>query len=665
MKLCIIMKFRNIMKLCIILKLCNILKPILVRRKGKQDKPNKSQVSFKETVQLSLRGFKVWWKENPGLLLSVLICGVVSALAPYADIWLLARLIDEIAGGRDPQRLAAYALALMGTSGIFSLLCAGLTRWKNVQLACLWHTQNKVFIEKLLSMDFADLENSHVQELRSRIWQNTDSGGWGFYKLIYSFDAIIRSVLSMISAVLLTASLFRLPVTTDSGGLKILNHPVFILLMIAVMFGVTFAAPLLSVKANFYWVKYADENQLGNRLFGFWLGDLGKDCSKALDVRIYRQDILSRNNLKKYNPFIATSKLAKASRGAMGGYQALSGAVSQIFVGAAYMFVCLKALGGAFGVGSIVQYISAVTALSGGLSMLIEALGDLRNNTSFLRIVFAFLDMQNKMEQGDRAVGQNSGKGYEIAFCHVSFRYPGQENYALRDVSLTFHAGQRMAVVGMNGSGKTTFIKLLCRLYDPTEGKILLNGIDIREYNYNEYMQLFSVVFQDFKLLSFGLGQNVAGGMNVDSDKAEQCLRDAGFGIRLDKLPHGLSTALYKNFDENGVDISGGEAQKIALARALYKDAPLMILDEPTAALDPVAEFEVYDRMKDMIGNKTAVFISHRLSSCRFCQDIAVFHGGRLVQRGTHDALVHDKSGMYYKLWNAQAQYYEAENKSS
>lgn len=615
-----------------------------------------------KTVQLSLRGFRVWWRENPRLLISVLICGVVSALTPYADIWLLARLIDEIAGGCDPQTLTAYVMALMGTSAILSLLCAGLTRWKNVQLSCLWHTQNKVFIEKLLSMDFADMDDSHVQELRSRIWQNTDSGGWGLYKLIYSFDAIIRSIMSMISAILLTASLFILPVTTDSEELTILNHPVFLLLLIVVMFGVTFAAPLLSVKAGSYWVKYADENQLGNRLFGFWLGNLGNDRSKALDVRIYRQDILSRNNLNKYNPFIPTSKLAKASRGAMGGYQALSGAVSQIFVGGAYIFVCLKALGGAFGVGSIVQYVSAVIALSSSLSMLIEAFGDLKNNTPFLRTVFEFLDMPDKMDQGDMAVGIENNKGYEIEFRNVSFKYPGQEDYALRNVSMTFHAGQRMAVVGMNGSGKTTLIKLLCRLYDPTEGKILLNGLDIRKYNYCEYLQLFSVVFQDFKLLSFELGQNVAGSMDVDSDKADQCLRDAGFGIRLDKLPHGLSTSLYKNFDENGVDISGGEAQKIALARALYKDAPFMILDEPTAALDPVAEFEVYNTMNDMIGSKTAVFISHRLSSCRFCQDIAVFHAGRLVQRGSHDALVNDTSGMYYRLWNAQAQYYDAEN---
>lgn len=622
-------------------------------------KKSKTSVSFRETVQLTLRGYKVWWRENPWLILSILISGVVEALTPYAGIWLLARLIDEIAGERNQQTLAVYVLALVIITAVLSLLGAGLMRWKNVQFACLWHTQNKVFNEKILSMDFVDVDDSRVQKLRSQIWQNTDSGGWGLYKLVYSFEAIIKSVSSIIGAVMLTASLFLLPVLSDSGKLAILNHPVFILIIVAVMLGVTFAAPLFSVKAGSYWVKCADENQLGNRLFGFWLGSLGNDRSKALDVRIYRQDILSKSNLAKYNPFIPTSKLAKAARGGMGVYRAMSRAVSQIFVGVAYIFVCLKALGGAFGVGSIVQYVSAITALSGGLSKLIETIGNLKNNTSFLRMVFEFLDIPNKMSQGDVAVPQGSDKGYEIEFRNVFFQYPGQENYALRNVSMTFHMGQRLAVVGINGSGKTTFIKLLCRLYEPTEGEILLNGIDIRKFDYAEYMRLFSVVFQDFKLLSFELGQNVAGGMSYDNEKVACCLRNAGFGIRLNKLSHGLATALYKDFDVQGVTVSGGEAQKIALARALYKDAPFLILDEPTAALDPIAEFEVYSRMNQMIGKKSAVFISHRLSSCRFCHDIVVFHEGRLTQRGSHDVLLSDKSGMYYKLWNAQAQYYD------
>jgi ATP-binding cassette subfamily B protein len=216
-----------------------------------------------------------------------------------------------------------------------------------------------------------------------------------------------------------------------------------------------------------------------------------------------------------------------------------------------------------------------------------------------------------------------------------------------------------MAVVGMNGSGKTTMIKLLCRLYDPTEGIITLNGVDIKKYNYDEYMAIFSVVFQDFKLFSFTLSQNVAASVAYDSEKMAQTLTKSGFDSRLENMPKGIETYLYKDFEEDGVEISGGEAQKIALARALYKNAPFIVLDEPTDALDPIAEFEIYSKFNEIVGDKTAIYISHRLSSCRFCDDIAVFHEGELIQRGSHDALIADENGKYYELWNAQAQYYE------
>lgn len=244
----------------------------------------------------------------------------------------------------------------------------------------------------------------------------------------------------------------------------------------------------------------------------------------------------------------------------------------------------------------------------------------------------------------------------------VSFRYPNTETWALRHVNMKFQVGSRLAVVGENGSGKTTFIKLLYRLYDPTQGEILLNGIDIRKYSYRQYIDLFSVVFQDFQLLAFPLGQNVAAAVEVDKGRAASCLEMAGFGKRLAALPQGLETPLYKEFDESGVQVSGGEAQKIALARALYKDAPFVVLDEPTAALDPVAEMEVYENFDKIVGDKTAVYISHRLSSCRFCDDIAVFDHGHIVQQGSHDALV-EAPGKYQELWHAQAQYYAKQEK--
>ena len=240
----------------------------------------------------------------------------------------------------------------------------------------------------------------------------------------------------------------------------------------------------------------------------------------------------------------------------------------------------------------------------------------------------------------------------------VSFKYPGSDLWALRHVNMKFKVGKRLAIVGENGSGKTTFIKLLCRLYDPQEGQILLNGIDIRKYRYDDYMNIFSVVFQDFQLISQPLGNNVAGSMEYDRDRVCKALIDAGFGDRLATMEKGLDTMLYKDLSEDGVDVSGGEAQKIAIARALYKDAPFIILDEPTAALDPIAEAEIYSKFNDIAGDKTAIYISHRLSSCKFCDEIAVFHDGAVIQHGTHAVLLEDTAGKYYELWNAQAQYY-------
>ena len=214
-------------------------------------------------------------------------------------------------------------------------------------------------------------------------------------------------------------------------------------------------------------------------------------------------------------------------------------------------------------------------------------------------------------------------------------------------------------MVGQNGSGKTTFIKLLCRLYDPTEGMILLNGIDIRKYDYREYMSVFSVVFQDFQLLDAPLGENIAAGLTYDEGRAVECLEKAGLREwYLTKADRGLKTRLYQHEDaEEGIQVSGGEEQKLAIARSLYRDAPFLVLDEPTAALDPMSEYEIYTRLNDIVEDKTAIYISHRLSSCRFCDEIAVFHRGQVVEKGSHEGLL-ARGGKYAELWNAQAQYY-------
>jgi len=216
-----------------------------------------------------------------------------------------------------------------------------------------------------------------------------------------------------------------------------------------------------------------------------------------------------------------------------------------------------------------------------------------------------------------------------------------------------------MAVVGPNGAGKTTFIKLLCRLYEPTSGCITLNGVDIRKYDYREYLDLFGIVFQDFALFPYSIAENIASSQTPDESRIWQVLRLVEMEDRIRRLPQGLNTTLFSHSSKDGVNFSGGELQKLAIARALYKDAPLVILDEPTAALDPISEYEIYSHFDTLVKDKTSIFISHRMSSCRFCEDILVFEDGQLSERDSHAALLSQEGSLYASMWNAQAQYYE------
>ncbi len=240
----------------------------------------------------------------------------------------------------------------------------------------------------------------------------------------------------------------------------------------------------------------------------------------------------------------------------------------------------------------------------------------------------------------------------------MSFSYPNTGVKVLDNVSITLHSGEKLSVVGLNGAGKTTFIKLLCRLYDTDSGEILLDGVNIKSYDYDDYMKLFAVVFQDFRLLAFSVDENVLLGKEEPPEVVDSLLEKVGLDEKVKSLPNGRDTMMFKMFDKEGVELSGGEQQKLAIARALYKDAPVVILDEPTAALDPVAEYEIYKQFDELVGGKTAVYISHRLSSCKFCDHIAVFYEGTIKEFGTHDELLRRQDGLYAEMFKAQAQYY-------
>ena len=621
-------------------------------------KKTKKQMPWREMLRLNNRALKLFYKRYPQMILSRLISVVWNSLTPYVSIYLSALVIDELAGSRNVERLQLLVLITLASAAVIALGTALLKKWTEAQSAGMWFKVENILSEKMLDMDYVSLDETHTAELLSTIRQNMNGGGWGLYRVVVAYEELCSSILTILGGISLTVSLFVSRVPDGAGALSALNNPLVVLAVITVMLAVTFIAPVLNNKSGSYYAKHADSHNLGNRLFSFF-GWLGYYSELAPDVRIYRQDrICDRHNHNKDDTFCSNGLFARLAWGPMGLFAAAGSAVSVIFTGVVYAFVCLKALAGAFGLGSVTQYVASITKVSGGMSSFVSTLGDMRNNAPFLELTFEFLDIPNNMYQGSLTVEKRNDRKYEVEFRNVSFKYPGSENYALRNVNMKFEIGKRLAVVGMNGSGKTTFIKLLCRLYDPTEGEILLNGIDIRKYNYAEYMNIFSVVFQDFKLFSLTLGENVASGSNIDREKVIDCLNKAGFGGRLAEMPNGIDTYLYTDYEKDGVNVSGGEAQKIAIARALYKDSPFIILDEPTAALDPIAEAEIYGKFDEIAGDKTTIYISHRLSSCKFCDEIAVFHEGAVIQQGTHASLVSDESGKYYELWHAQAQYY-------
>lgn len=618
-------------------------------------KKKEEAMGLGKSLRLFGRGWKLLYEKMPGVLLSMMAVSAWQAISPYIAVFFSAQVIGELSGSRNPSALTFWVLGAILAGAASALASALIARWNGIEGSTAYHQLRMLNVEKMMSMDYVDAESTEIRDLYHTVFMNEMGSGMGLNAVLYASARMIQAVCQVLGGLALTASLFFSQASNPE--MAWLNSPLCALGVLAIMILTGQAAAALSTAGNRKMIDRSDDHNLANSLWNFY-GTLGLHMERAADMRIYRQDRFIRPMMNdKTGTFFSKGIFARITLKSRGPLLAGSRAAAMSFTAVAYLYVCLKALGGAFGIGMAAQYIGAFTQFSAGVALVLQELCYLPVNGRFLETAFRLLDVPNKMYMGSLTTEKRSDRQYEIEFRNVSFRYPGSQDYALRHVSLKFQVGARLAVVGQNGSGKSTFIKLLCRLYDPTEGEILLNGIDIRKYRYNEYMDIFSVVFQDFGLLAYSLGENVAAGPRWDKARVENCLEKAGFGERRQEL--GLDACLYKDFDEKGIMVSGGEAQKIAIARSLYKDAPFIVLDEPTAALDPVAEEEVYTRFGQIVTDKTAIYISHRLSSCRFCDDILVFDKGRVVQRGSHEALLEEEKGKYRELWFSQAKYYE------
>lgn len=584
--------------------------------------------------------------ERKTLIIST-ISGFLSALEPFIGVIMLGKLVDMIINSLVITDIIKYILIFLTIKGLISILKSRCENALEEKLENPHTFASSPYNQKAMTMDYEYLEDSEIQELRFRAFNKSYYGVAGWLLVIYA--EIVEASMFILISLIVAAPLF-LHADKSYGfwgsGWSSLG---LILIILAV-----------SIISNRYGVHCAME---ANRIFNLYdcpynkkhyYMDLFSKIENQKDIHINHYEDLLMKDVEKLFEDIRENEKRQGKLILKREVEAQS--VSGIYLVLIYLFTVIRALIGMVSIGGVVTYASSLSMFTKGIKKLTGFMGHFNSLRLYAGDYVDFMTLEKTMYPGTIPIEKRRDNKFKVEFEHVSFKYPGSEDYVIKDLNLSFVIGEKMAIVGRNGSGKTTFIKLLCRLYDVTEGCIKVNGIDIRKYDYEEYCNLFAVVFQDFAIFSLPLDENIAASMEIDENKVKSALEKAGLGERIKDLSS-LEVAVGKELSDSGVNFSGGEKQKMAIARAIYKDAPFVIMDEPTAALDPVSECEVFEGFDKMVGNKTAIYISHRLASCRFCEDILVFDQGKVVQRGSHEEL-EGQEGMYRKLWNAQAQYY-------
>ncbi len=585
------------------------------------------------------------------LLPTTAVQAVIDSIKPFINIYFSARLITLLTQKADTSVIITNIALVLGINVVIFFLASFLNNYNENHRMMLLDLENKKVEEKLYNADYALLNDSEFKELLHR---HEEAGKSRWARLPYFMWTTLqftRGVLTTIISFIIIIPLLKVGFVRT--GNTFFERPLFIVTIIAAIAVMAGVILIVASKINKSYLEANEKYAELDRIFYSFIDILG-DYKTGKEIRLYKEQNLIDNittqkiltdgeiTLRKISMRTAKSSSFIAILGALVGF-------------GVYLFIGVKGLFGLFGIGSLVLYCGSFMQIISGIMMFANTLGKLKEILSLARDYFKILEAESTMIYGNRELDLTNG--FEIEFNNVSFKYPKSDIYALKQINLKISNGEKLAVVGRNGSGKTTFIKLLCRLYDVDEGEILINGINIKEYTRDSLNKLYSIVFQDYKILSLTVADNISANDECDKDMLNSALDKANIKDRIEAMPQKEKTYLYKDLDKSGVEISGGEAQKLALARALYKDSPIVILDEPTAALDPIAENEIYSRFNSFVENKTAIYISHRLSSCAFCDRIAVFDNAELVETGTHNELI-SANGRYAELWNAQASYY-------
>ena len=593
----------------------------------------------------------------PGYITFVFIVRLIAAAQPFVSIYFSSLILDGLFRLDSFESIFKNAIIMVCIDSALVLIRWGLELVNWVKKHELTQRINKMLVDKTMDLDFDILEKHETLDMYKKAKDGMTAGG-DIRLFIDNLAGLIEKIATIVYSLVLIVPLFIPRPVSETGTLTglgfFLNKWYSFGIMLVVLAVHVFMSYKTNKKASQLQMEFFEKNVSYNRYFGYWF-NLIFDYSIGKYIRLYKMQKLMIKRVQETNEKLEEEGNAWIKKDLK---ISIVPVLSQCFMQlASYVYVGLKAVLGLISAGKCIMYVSSYTRLVESITGISANFVSLKMESRYLSFFYDYMEIKNKRYDGTIPTEKRDDNVFEIEFRDVSFKYANSETWALRHVNQKITLGTKNAVVGKNGAGKTTFIKLLCRLYEPTEGQILLNGVDIRYYDNEDYAKLFAIVFQDFNLFSFPLGENVAGSNEYDRERAVKCLEDAGFGERLTKMEKGLDTPLYQYDDENGVEISGGEAQKIAIARSLYKNAPFVIMDEPTSALDPVAEFEIYQRFDQMVEGKTSIYISHRMSSCRFCDNIIVFDEGKIIEQGSHDKLMAN-GGLYSELWNAQAQYY-------
>lgn len=606
-----------------------------------EDKKSDIKTTFK-TLKFML---DTAWKQKKFLYFLYFLRAVSDALSELKLLLLPKLLMDElvaITGGAELEEHLHLVITYVVMTLVAELLSRVIGNIASSNISVCAEQLDAYFGEcicdKAMGMDFEHTEDPTALDQRDKAQTGISWYSGGVIGILNCLYQVIYS--AILGATVITVIAIYCP----------LLLPVQILSMLA-MYYFNYKNQLINTE---FFLKLAKSN----RVFGYVLYELA-DFRYGKDVRMYDSADMMCERADQFADMQLGLWHEQASRQVKNSYG--SNIANAVRDGFSYLYMGICAIKGIITLGEFTLCVSAASRLYQSLMGIGGNIQQIGEKCNYAYQFIVFMEYPEAKSKGTQKVKDGE---HVIEFRDVSFKYPRAEEYVLEHVNITIRPNEHLSVVGLNGAGKTTFIKLLCRLYDVTDGEILIDGINIKDYSEEEYRKLFAVVFQDFSLFAFTLKENIQLGdvdvMAKESDSAhvEEVLKLSGLYEDAVKLEKGLDTVLFKTFDEKGTDLSGGQQQKTAISRALYKNAPIVILDEPTAALDPIAEYDIYRNFDTLVGNKSAIYISHRLSSCKFCDKIAVFADKTIKEYGTHDELLKLKDGIYSEMFNTQAQYY-------